>query len=388
MNENIDKKIIINAISSYLMVFVSWLFLFNKENKYINNNFVKKHTKSALIIHLLLIINYIIFIYNWLWNKIEIFSIDLNIIIANVIFIGIISLFITWIYKAFKWEEFRIWEFIKTNKSISLDINNDSKFDEKDKLTIVLSYIPFIWYIVWSKFKNDKILDILKLNLFFSIIIFILYFFNYINLANLLLLSYIVFVSFIWVNLFTRDELIRIKLPSVFLPKSKLKFQKSILIYLRNYIKWDFKEFSIIRQEVEKKELEINNKNKEEIEKLENLKVNQYLIYIPIINFIFLKKINTKYRFHIINWLVISFLFITLLLLNVIWLINTKILILILFPITFGLWMLEVKNYRMPYIYEIYELYKKIINIFLKSKKEIEKRKKEIKEVSYKINKD
>jgi uncharacterized membrane protein len=50
--------------------------------------------------------------------------------------------------------------------------------------------------------------------------------------------------------------------------------------------------------------------------------------------------------------------------------------------------MLEIKNYRMPYIYEMYELYKKIFNLLLKSKNEINKRKKEIKEVSYKINKD
>ena len=29
-------------------------------------------------------------------------------------------------------------------RNISLDINNDNKLDEKDKLTIIASYIPFI----------------------------------------------------------------------------------------------------------------------------------------------------------------------------------------------------------------------------------------------------
>jgi hypothetical protein len=63
MQENsIHQKSINNAISAYLMVFISVIFLFNKKNDFLNNNFVKSHTKVAFLIHLSFLINYIIFI--------------------------------------------------------------------------------------------------------------------------------------------------------------------------------------------------------------------------------------------------------------------------------------------------------------------------------------
>jgi hypothetical protein len=49
---NINQKIINNAISSYFMMFISIIFLFNKKNELLNNNFVKSHTKIAFLIHL------------------------------------------------------------------------------------------------------------------------------------------------------------------------------------------------------------------------------------------------------------------------------------------------------------------------------------------------
>jgi hypothetical protein len=59
---SINPKVKANAISAYLLVFVSFLFLFNKTNKYINNDFVRSHTKTAFFIHLMLLLVYIIFI--------------------------------------------------------------------------------------------------------------------------------------------------------------------------------------------------------------------------------------------------------------------------------------------------------------------------------------
>ena len=47
--ENINNKIINNAVSAYLMLFISWMLLINKSNPYINNDFVKNHTKSSII---------------------------------------------------------------------------------------------------------------------------------------------------------------------------------------------------------------------------------------------------------------------------------------------------------------------------------------------------
>lgn len=44
MLENLNQKIINNAISAYLMLFISWMLLLNKTNKNINNSFVRSHT--------------------------------------------------------------------------------------------------------------------------------------------------------------------------------------------------------------------------------------------------------------------------------------------------------------------------------------------------------
>jgi hypothetical protein len=59
---SLNPKVKANAVSAYLLVFVSFLFLFNKTNKYINNDFVKNHTKTAFFLHLMLLFTYIIFI--------------------------------------------------------------------------------------------------------------------------------------------------------------------------------------------------------------------------------------------------------------------------------------------------------------------------------------
>ena len=68
MEQNIiSKKTINNAISAYFMIFLSWIFLFNKTNPNLNNSFVKSHTKVAILLHINFIIIYIIFIkYNFL----------------------------------------------------------------------------------------------------------------------------------------------------------------------------------------------------------------------------------------------------------------------------------------------------------------------------------
>jgi len=65
------------------MVFVSGLFLFNKINPYLNNDFVKKHTKSALLIHLGFLLTYVIFISNGLLSGIVIAGFALNFIITT-----------------------------------------------------------------------------------------------------------------------------------------------------------------------------------------------------------------------------------------------------------------------------------------------------------------
>lgn len=385
MPEKIDKKIINNAIASYLMIIASWFFLINKSNPYLNNKFVRNHTKSAMIIHLLIILNYIIFISYWFLNNIVVVWYWLNLIIANIIFIFLLFILIYWIYKASKSSEFSIWNIIRSNKHIWLDINNDNKIDEKDKLSIILSHIPFIWYIIWNKYKNNKIENILRLNLFISIIITLIYIIWYSNIVNLLILIYIILIVFTWVNLFSRDELITINLPYYFSPNWKIVLQSNIIKYLINYFKWNFKEFREIVKESKIKKEKQELIEKQEIENLKDFKLAKFTIYIPILNLYLIFNRNNKYKTHIINWLIISLLTIILIILATTSIITSKILILILFPICFWLWKLWNNYYKMPYIYEIYLLLKSIKNIFIRSKKDLDTKRKEVNEVNLKV---
>jgi uncharacterized membrane protein len=67
-NGNISQKVIGNAISAYLLMFISGLFFFNKTNENINHPFVKAHTKTAMLIHLGFLVTYIVFISNSLFS--------------------------------------------------------------------------------------------------------------------------------------------------------------------------------------------------------------------------------------------------------------------------------------------------------------------------------
>ncbi len=386
MSQKIEQKIINNAISAYLMVFISWLLLLNKDNEKINNPFVKNHVLSSVIIHILLIVNYVIFIKNSLGYQIwNFFGFSFNLIVANIIFLWLLFLLIIWIYKASKWEKFSIWEFIKTNKKINLEINNNSDYEEKDKVSIILSYIPFLWFIVWSKFDNSDIKNILKVNLFITVIIYLLYLFWYNNLTSLFVLAYTIFVIFVWINLFVRNELITLNLPYYFLPSWKIILQKIFIRYLKNYFGWNFTTFEQTKAKVIS---EIKQKNSEEIKintTKKELKLNKNLIYIPFVNLILLKELNSKYHLHIKNWISITILLTLFIILNIFGLISSKLFLVLLFPICFGFWKLNKKIYKMPYIFEAYELFSKTKSSVKKSKKYVEEKHKEEKNVSFKV---
>lgn len=386
MEENTQKKIINNAISTYFLIFCSWLFLFNKSNKLINNDFVKNHIKSSMIIHFLIFLNVVIFLFYGFLDNFSIFWIWLNTIIADIIFFILLFFSIIWIYKALNNETFSIWKFIKTNDKNLLNIDKNSNFKEKDKLTLILSYIPFIWYILTSKYdKNKEILSNLRFNLFISLIISLIYIFYYNNLANLFVLIYTILVCFIAINLFFNSDLISFNLHKVFSPKEKIIYQKAFLEYIKKYLSGKFENFAVLKEKQDKKSLENLEKTKIEIQNLWELKWPKKIIYIPIINFIFLFFKENKYKFHIRNWLVLSFLLIFTYIFVYFNFINYRWLILFLFPISYGIWNLWKLYYKMPYIYEIFEFFEKIKNFITHSKKKIIETKNTTKEINLKV---
>lgn len=389
---NISDKSIGNAISAYLMIFVSWLFLFNSTNKNINNEFVKWHTKSAWIIHLWFFITYIIFISNSLFSNIWILWIWLNVIITDLIFIWLLTLLIMWVYKAKNGLSFNISKNISiSNKHTILDINGDWEITEEEKLTILLSYVPLVWFINYGKYsENNTIQESTRLNITVSVIISLLYIFGHVNLANLFSLIYIILVSFIWINLFTRNELLQIKLPESFSP-SKIYILIIVWIkYLKNYFSEEkFKDFTSIEnielenlKENEKKDITLLNEKKD-------LRPAKFLIYIPFLNLIFIFYKNTKYSFHIINWVMITILISIFISISYFSNLSYDVLLLSLFPILFGIWYSKYKlEYKMPFIFDLYNLLAKMswfVNFWTKK---INEKRKEINEVSLKVEWD
>lgn len=390
-DKKINEKIKANAISAYLMIFLSLWFLINKTNSNINNDFVKAHVKSAFIIHLLFFVTYIIFVSNWLFKQINFMWtwIWIDYIITNSIFIFLLILLLNWINKARNWKYYNISKSINISKNKDIfDKNSDLNISEKEKLTLFLSLVPIIGFLNFSKYRNnEKIIENIRLNILVSIILTLLYIFSYWNLFNILILLYTILIVFIWINLFTRNEFLSIKLNKFFSPNNFYILFISIITYIIKYFKdEDFTTLnSIIKQkeELEKKEELENNeilKNKKE------LKI-KYLIYIPYINLIFLFFKNTKYTFHIINAISITIILFLSQLLSYFWYINNKLYLLLIFPILF--WISYLNNgrlsYKMPLFFDLFILSKWIIN-FIKQKLNIfNKKRNEINELKIEI---
>jgi hypothetical protein len=385
-NNAISSKIKANAVCSYLLLFVSIFFLFNKENKYLNNDFVKSHVKTAFSIHILFLITYIIFISSSLFGWIFIFELSLGDLIAKAIFLLLLTWLITWIYKANSWKPFGrldIFHFAKSSPEKIIDINGDGKFWEKDKITILISYIPLLWFLNYAQYqKNNIIRNNTKVNIFITTILFLLYIYSHYNLGNLLALFYTIFIVFAWVSMFAKNQIIHINLQNVPTIKELSYIVRSLWKYISNYF-WN-KKFVSLNEIVKKKiadDIQLEKKELQELEKKKESRIPSFLIYIPYINLIFLFIRNTKYQFHIRNWLTITSLLILSQIAAYFWYYNSDLNRFIMIPILFGIWYgWKESIYKMAFIYDIYELSRKLISVFwFKTKQINEMRKKETK---------
>lgn len=348
----LSDKVKANAAVSYFLIFVSGVFLFNKENPFLNNSFVKSHTKTALIIHLSILINYIIFISFWLGINFTILNYSIDQIIAIPIFIALFIFMLYWAYKAHSWETFSLWKTIKLDKKIKLSTSQN--ISEKDKLTIILSRIPLLWFIVYPKYKKSPIIEnSTKLNLIVSSIIVLLFVFWNGNLSTLLVLAYIIVIVFLSINLIKKNEFLDLNLGKVPNIEKLRLYMISILKYMYIYFTgkkfiW-FKDIFSKLENDEKSKLENENKI---LEKKEDFKLPNLVVYIPIINIISVFNINSKLQKHIINGLIITSLFI----LSWIFLgFDNRSQIFILFPLAFAIWHLNKElTYEIPFLYDLY----------------------------------
>jgi len=374
----LNKKIIANATVSYL--FMAWFFLFAKNNPDINNDFVKSHSKKAIFIHILFFINWLIFISFWTGISFEIYNYSFDNIISIVVNILLFFTLIFWIYKANKWEIFEILKTVKISKNMKLSFEkNKTELSEEDKVTLILTKIPLIWFLIWSKYKENLIIENdLKLNYIITTIMFLLFIFWNINLSNLLFLFYIIFIVFTSVMLFIRNEVMQINLTSIPHLKEIRLYLIAFISYMKTYFsKKDFIKYEDVLFYIKNKEYDRLLKDKKELEAKPHFKLWKNLIYIPILNLISFFNINVLERKHIISWIIIT-IFVIYLWFTSSFFNETQILLLI--PIFAWLWHIKNdSNYEFPFLYDIYLIRKylkdKSIKIFsfLKTKHKEEK---------------
>ena len=295
---------------------------------------------------------------------------NLNEILASILFSINFWILLFGIYKASKSQTFKIWEIIHIwNDEKLLDISWTWNISEKDKLTLILSYIPFIWYYIQGQYyKNTYISNIIKLNIIISTIISLIYISWNKNIVLIFSLFYIIFIVFASLNIIINNKIISINSKFLLSPKEILLNIKIFCKYLINYL---FKKNFINYKQLKKEYLENIQKNEKnlklELNKYTKNKFPDFLIYFPFINFIWLFFLkNNKNKIHILNWVWISLFFIIFIILNYFYIFNKASFILLIFPIFFWLGFLKYKpEYKLPVIYDFIEILVYIKNLLI-----------------------
>lgn len=377
-----NKKIINNAISAYFWLGALLLFPSKKEN--INHPFVKKHAKTALFIHILMLLNYLIFIsYSFLW-WISFLGFYLNHVSASVFSLWLFGWLLYGAYKASIGDDFSIKEMSDMTKTSTIVQIKNSNLNEQWIMTIILSLIPFIGFILKGRFYNYKspiIENNIKINVLITFIISLVFVGWYENIWFLFLLIYLIFIGFYSLLLIGKQNIISFdfgKIPTI----EECAFALIAFVkYIKNYF-WNNSFIAI--KDIIKNEKIIQNtlfeKDKAFLTWLKDEKLNKIMAYIPYLNLLALIDINTKNRNHIINGFLISIFSVVFFLLG-----RVEYHIFLLFFIFFGIWYTKKREYRFPFLFTLsYWVVWIFEKIFSGSKKAI-KLQKESNEISFEV---
>lgn len=391
---HVNKKIIWNAISAYLLLFISSMFLFNKKDDDINNSFVKAHTKSALVLHLGFFITWLIFMKIGFLKSITVFwTTWLNSIFSICIFLGLFSWILYWAYRAHLWKYFLLGDILKLPwmESTIVEEETEININEKNKLIVIMSFIPFVWYYLFPEHTEKSLIrNTTKLNLISTSIIIFLLISNQPVLSSLFILWYLIFIVYSIVNLLSKNEIPHIKLSFILTPEDSFHVSKWIKKYLTAFFKKEkFMNLrELLKNEKEKFKLEEKSLEEELKDKLE-LKFPKELIYVPLINLMFLGSLDSKYKYHIRSWLTITVYLIVTYILGLIAVFPTSINIFILIPIFYWTWYLKTRlAYRMPYVYWLYEKSTIIFNIAKEKSKKVKEMKNKNENVNLKVKEE
>lgn len=375
-----NKKVINNAMSAYFWLWALLLLPSKKEN--INHPFVKKHSRSALFIHVLMLVNYIIFIsYSFLWQFV-VYGYGVNHIIAAVGFLWLFGWLLYGVSKASTGDDFSIQDMANMSKADRIIEFKNSNLNEQWILTIILSLVPFIGFSLRWKFRNYKspiLENNFKLNFLVSFFISLFFVYSYENLGLIFILFYTIFVVFYSVLLVSKNNLISLNLEKI--PTIEELYIKSISIlkYLKNYFSSkDFLSLNSIISEQKNIFLQEENENKHILETYKTPKLPKYMYYIPFINILGIIDIKSSYQFHAIYGILLSIISVTL------WYFGyNNYQVLLFFPLAYGYGYTKIIAYRSPFLYEIYRSLRWVAKKIFSSAKDVKEKKETTQELSF-----
>lgn len=358
---------------AYFLLFVCTLMFLNKENKYINNDFVKSHIKTAFFIHILFLLVYIVFVSLDLWSGLHIMNFSINTGIASTLFIGLFGILMYGMYKAHKWETFTLGDMLVLTKTENIVAHEEWKeLTEEDKLEVILSYIPFIWFFTFGRnIASPRLSDIVQLNLIVSVIIGFFYISGGKNLGVFVTLLYIVFVVYCIITLVSKNGVITVSMKHIPTPTEKYIWVSTLIPYFWISIKGKKnKEIQELYTENKLAYYAAEKKRQDEQKAKKDIPLPIFLIYIPVINIFCLPFVNSKYQYHIISSVLLSIFGI------VSWLVfweKSLMPLTILFPLCFAAGYHNRLGYQMPFVYNIYRVISSICysitHVFSKGRK-------------------
>lgn len=348
-----DQKLINNAMSAYFGLGI--LLLLPSKNQSINHPFVKRHAITALFIHGLLIITYLIFITYGFLGKIVIFWFHLNHILALGIFLWLFWWILYGVYQAHLWGEFAIEDMKNITKTKNLITLKESQLNEQGKLTLILALIPFLWFTLRGKFYNYKspiIENNIKINVLFTLWVIFIFMTGYEDIGYLLLLGYFIFIWFYALLIIIKENILTFWVQKVPSFEMIYLYTKTFFQYIKRYFsERKFVWFQTLFEEQKHIFLDKQAQRMLLSQEQRDSKLPFFLIYIPYINLISIYDIKSKYKFHIINGLTITFL--SILLFTLWW---NRVQIFLLFLMCFGFGYQKNTAYVFPILYDIYEV--------------------------------
>lgn len=358
---------------AYFLLFICITFFFNKENKYINNTFVKSHVKTAFLLHILFLLVYIVFISFNVGRSLSIIGLSLNSIIASALFIGLFGILMYGMYQAHKWNMFTFTDVLTLTKTKNIIANEaEENMSEEDKLGIILWYVPFIGFFTFGRnIASIRLSEIVQLNLIVSLIIWFFYVSGANNFAIFVTLLYIVFVVYCAITLIGKDEVVTVSMKHIPTPTEKYIWLQTLVPYLYKHIIWkETPELHTLYQSNKTKYYTQEKQRQEEQKQKKEMPLPVVCVYLPVINILCLPFVKGKYKYHIISGVILSLCIIV----SIVAFPEQKLLPLFaLFPLSFGLGYRKRLGYQTPFIYDVYKVFAHICytitHVFSKGRK-------------------